>query len=227
MSVELVILSKSKNYWAEDLNNYFKSSHIIYDDSISDDLTEKLGFCEIDIPTCKRKGSNTSAWDKAFLFLNKNLDKLDDYVWFIEDDVWTKSKENLNDLFTLCKKHQQDLISNRIKSKSESQDWFYWSDKMIMENSKFLNNHIKSFNPICRISKKLIIKILMWKAQHGKFMFHEILFASLCKDHDLEMIDFSELEESYVFGEFRWRPVINKSSIVDNKIYHPVKPDYL
>ena len=38
---------------------------------------------------------------------------------------------------------------------------------------------------ICRLTKKIIEKIIEFKKEHNRFLFHEILFPSLCIKYNL------------------------------------------
>ena len=38
---------------------------------------------------------------------------------------------------------------------------------------------LRTFNPLCRLSNRLVQKILDFQEQHNTFVFHEILFPSL------------------------------------------------
>jgi hypothetical protein len=219
MSYKVLILSTKPNEWCQKLTESISNSMVIYDNSISDSEAESLGFKNICNMSWLKK--SVVAWDKAFLYLNRVIDEVPDYVWFIEDDVFSKDIKTIDKLIKDCQKYDYHFISNRIKDREPDSKWHWWK-----EDLTGIRNNTSSFNPICRLSKTLIIKILLWRLNMNRFMFHEIMFASICKDQALTLIDFNQLEEWSQFGTFRWRPAIDINKIEDNKIYHPVKQIY-
>jgi hypothetical protein len=165
------------------------------------------------------------SWDKAFLdiFLNNKIKY--EYFYFIEDDVFSKDPSIFNQLISKLNNISVDLVSKNIVSKEKDSRWCFWPK---YQKTKFFNefNLARSFNPFCRLSKRLILKILEFQIKHNTFLFHEVLFATLCKENDFTFLDFSDPNNTDIFnffGTFIYRPVINKISIQDTKIYHPVK----
>jgi hypothetical protein len=146
-----------------------------------------------------------TAWDRAFVNLNA-----DSAVWFIEDDVHLGSDANIADLFSKAAKCGADLCATYIASKAEEPDWSQW------ESDFYFKHQRKSFNPICRLSAELIGRVLAFRELHNKFIFHEILFASLAKSYWNMQHACPEL-----FGCFHWRPLVLQPK--DDRIEHPVK----
>lgn len=180
------------------------------------------------------------AWENAFftLFNNQAYDKYQ-FVYFIEDDVYSKNPQTFLNLIKLYSNYTQDLIASNISSRNDQPYWHWWKDEDIIK----YNQHTKSFNPLCRLSRGLIEHIKSFFQKHDSFCFHETLFASLAIDNNLKILDFKQgffvqpLESCSIvhqptryfnssiklIGDIRYRPVYNIDSILDEKIYHPVK----
>ena len=159
------------------------------------------------------------AWENAFftLFNNEIYDKYQ-FVYFIEDDVYSKNPQIFLNLIELYSNYTQDLIASYIGSRNDQPDWPWWKDEDIIK----YNQQTKSFNPLCRLSNKLIGYIEKFFFEHNQFCFHETLFASLAINNNLKILDYNKDDNPYI-GDIRWRPVYELSDITDNKIYHPVK----
>lgn len=163
-----------------------------------------------------------SSWDKAFYYISKNnLVKQYDHFWFIEDDVYSKNYEYLIDfIVTSNTNYNHDLITKRIRSKSHYPNWKHWKEEYINQ----FNFPSQSFNPICRLSSSLILHILEYKKAHSRFDFHEILFVSLCKEFNLQHIEYiNEDSLNKYIGKVVYNPILLKEDVSDEKIYHPVK----
>lgn len=162
-----------------------------------------------------------SAWDKSFNIISKKF--LTDeygYFFFIEDDVYSKKYSNIIKFILESNKIDSDLITHNIKSINHSPNWKHWKEEYV----KLLKNPHQSFNPICRLSNKLIKKILEYQNIYKKFDFHEILIASLCLENNLTYTNYLEHDILKTFiGYIRYNPILIENNIFDDKIYHPVK----
>lgn len=213
------ILSKSRNDYAGLLHDSIHNSHIIYDGDYSDDECLNAGFHGL---TCSIK--TPSAWDKSFYHLSQNTWLLDQHshFWFIEDDVYTKNISVLISFLDRLASYNHDFMSHDIAHFEDTKDWYFW--KLFPPNIMAYN----SFNPICRLSKDLINNILLYQKVNNKFIFHEVLFPSLMKLDNMSYIDMRYLDFwNEYFGIFHYRPIIRYELLLDDKIYHPVKPKYI
>lgn len=220
MSFCVLILSKKENIYVKYLNKEINNSYVIYDTSYSDKQCLSNGFYGL-----TKSVKIPSAWDKTFYFLNKNKELLDnhDYFFFIEDDVYTRNIVTLLNCLSECdNEYPCDLLSFFIESRKQSPSWYWWSE---MHIPKGFNT--KSFNPFCRLSSRLIKDVLMYRDENNKFLFHELLFASISCINNYKLIDvnFTPLKNKY-FGLFIYRPLVDEKEINDDKLYHPVKIEY-
>jgi len=163
-----------------------------------------------------------SAWDKSFYTISESdlLTKYD-YFYFIEDDVYSENYEALISFISDAQNtFTVDFITKKIRPKSHHPNWKHWNEDYIDE-FKFPS---QSFNPLCRLSHNLITKIIEYKNKYNQFNFHEILFASLCLEHNLSYINYIEnnILNKYI-GNFRYNPIMVESDISDHLIHHPVK----
>ena len=159
------------------------------------------------------------AWENAFfiLFSNQLYNKYN-FVYFIEDDVYSKNYQTFGKLIEFYSKYDEDLIACDIRSYTQQSPWYWWKDKDIIR----FNQHTRSFNPLCRLGNKLIGYIEKFLLANNQFCFHETLFASLATDNNLKILDFNKKPNPYI-ANIRYRPVYDKNLILDDKIYHPVK----
>jgi len=211
-----LILSRSKNKYCESFTNTISNSVVIYDKDISDEELKNQNYC------CLTENvKKNSAWDKAIYYIDSNLNLLKkyDYFYFIEDDVYSNNLKIFIDLFTILDNYNHDLIAHNIKTQQQSPEWSWWK--------KYRKYTVKSYNPLCRLSTKMIRLIIDYHKKNKKLLFHEILFASLAYSNKLSVLDLRSINQyKNLFGIFRYRPVIDTKNIRDNKIYHPVKPKY-
>jgi len=162
-----------------------------------------------------------SAWDKAFYYLSKN-NLLDSYshFFFIEDDVYSKEYDSVVKFIVEAKNYNVDFITKQIRLNNHYSTWRYWKEDYV----KLLKSPHQSFNPICCLSSQLVKLILNYKDQQGSFNFHEVLFASLCKEYSLTYLEYMNVEGlSKHIGKITYRSINTKEDILDEKIYHPVK----
>lgn len=221
----VLILSKDKSKKTNTLCEKLENENISYKnicDSCtidSDEIIKNLGFTGLTrSPYIKRP----SAWDKAFHFVqNNNLTASYKYFFFIEDDVYSKNYTSLLKFIIDANIFTVDLITKQIRPKSHHPKWKHWQENYVNE----LKAPHQSFNPLCRLSSKLITKIIEYKNYHGTFEFHEILIASLCLENNFSYINYveSSILKKYI-GQFRYNPILTVEDLLDDLIYHPVKP---
>lgn len=162
-----------------------------------------------------------SAWDKAFYYISNN-NLLDSYshFFFIEDDVYSKEYDSIVKFILEAKNYKVDFITKIIRDKSHFSEWRHWKEEYV-DLFKFPS---QSFNPMCCLSSKFVRLILDYKNDTGNFNFHEILFASLCREHNLTYIEYinHDVLKEYV-ARIAYSPIFTQDTIYDSKIYHPVK----
>lgn len=196
----------------------------IVDHKSDHNILEKENFTDL---TCLYKNSKplrVTSWEKCFYHIDiNNLTSQYDYFYLIEDDVYSKEPDAILSLINYFNLFDANLISKGILPKHDSMEWNWWSRNEDQYENVFKDPH-KSFNPICRLSSKLIEIILAFKQTYNRFYFHEILFASLCVDNNLSYHDYTYYPEiSNYIGKIHYRPKIDIQEITDSKIYHPVK----
>lgn len=155
--------------------------------------------------TCSPWIGRVTAWDRVFYNIKEETS------WFVEDDV-AGSVASFAKLFEETNKVDVDLISMAIATKEEEPLWNHW------ERDPGFKTLRKSFNPLCRLSRGLIQRILSHRRRRGQFDFHEIMLPSLART-------FLKLETVDSVGEIRWRP--EHHLVRDGKICHPVKDSKL
>ena len=223
MKICLLILTRDSNPYIESIYNFNSSIEvkIISDSSIDDKILLDSGFTGLTMMVKK-----PSAWDKAFYLIDQNqLYNEYDFFYIMEDDVYCSNITKIFDIINILTQNKIDFISRQILTKSNSLSWYWWNKPEIQNEIPF-EEPVKSFNPFCRLSSILIKQILDFRIINNKFFFHEILFASIAQKNNLSILTIENSIVNDYFGKFIYRPILEKSSITDDKIYHPVKPDY-
>ena len=215
-----IVLSRSKNEYADLLNKSLTNCFVIYDSEFKDEEMKQGGFFNL-TKTIK----SPCSWEKSFYFIEKNQDifKKFEQIIFVEDDVFSTLPTAIEELSREMSSLKSDVVTHCVQDESDSKEWPHWA----LGDKRHFEKPIKSFNPLCRLSKRMIGSILEFREKTGMFAFHEILFCSLA--HSLgyitipmESLPFYERH----FGRFLYRPIMNTTSANDGRIYHPVKPNY-
>jgi hypothetical protein len=159
-----------------------------------------------------------TAWSRAMYHLSQTLEP-DQAVWFIEDDV-AGSPAFFQQLVAQTSASGADLAARDIYSKADDGEWDCWS---LAE--PWFQHPVRAFQPLCRVSSRLIAAALEFRQAHGEFAFQEILFATLAATHGMHCLDWSKhIEHARLFGTFRFRPAVEWAGY---GICHPVKQDSL
>jgi hypothetical protein len=184
----------------------------------TDDILINQGFTDLTRSPYIKK---PSAWDKSFYEIyNNKLTSIYNYFLFIEDDIYSKDYESIVGFINEISKYNEDLITKCVRPKSHHPTWKHWNEEYIND----LKYPSQSFNPLCRLSKVLVEKIIKYKDDNKKFNFHEILIASLCIEYNLTYINYIEDEvlKKYI-GDINYTPILLTKNINDRRIHHPVK----
>jgi hypothetical protein len=180
-----------------------------------------LNFIQIDNNESIKNGySNSSynikrdpiSWDKALYYFTL-INKKYKYVWFVEDDVFINS---VNNIINLDKKYNNsDLIvrSNNINPDGKSSSWNHWDQ---------VNNTLElpwsmSMVCICRLSDKLLNKIYDFTKKNGKLNFIEFLFNTIALHNNYIISNPTEFEP--IVYRYNW----DINNIDNNLLYHPIK----
>ena len=218
----ILILCRKQTEYTNKLNSFFRKNHV---DSvlIKDNNDPPQSFLRDEgYHNMTKILDRPSAWEKSlyFIFVN-NLYRKYDYFYFIEDDVYTKDFNTFLSLISLWNTIDHDLIARSIKIQTEEPDWFWWKDTVTdSENFKY---PIKSFNPICRLSSRLIIKIHQYKDYYNTLVFHEILFPSVVKNFNMKYLDYDNTEYGRHIEIMVADREVDYEDIITNNIYHPYK----
>jgi hypothetical protein len=226
MNTLIVILCQNRSHYIESFidklqeNNF---SHMVICDSCSIDLDKDLvdnGFINLTRADHIKK---PSAWDKAFYQIyHQQLLSSYEYFFFIEDDVYSTNYNALINFIKECNNHNSDLITKSIRTQNHFPSWRRWQEQYISE----LLTPRQSFNPICRLSKNLVEKILQYRDTINKFNFHEIIFASLCIQYNLTYLEYiKDIKLKKYIGSMAFEPIFTFDSIPNDLINHPVKLD--
>ncbi|MEO5915817.1 MAG: hypothetical protein ABIS50_16395 [Luteolibacter sp.] len=155
-----------------------------------------------------------TAWSRALYHLSKTLAE-NESVWLVEDDV-AGNQSYFRALVTETAASDPDLAAFEIRSKEEDQSWYHWKDGDFGFEQPW-----RAFAPLCRMSRHLIQAILEYRRKNHKFVFHEVLFASLVIQHGMRWLDWDrETGFQRLLGAYRYRPVVDT---VQQGINHPVK----
>lgn len=147
-----------------------------------------------------------TSWDKAFYYLSKK-ERNFKYCWMIEDDCYINKDKFM--------KFKKDFVASKDsdavffgwhKDYKNGDDWYHWN---INKDYFSKYNLSASINQIIRLSDCTINKILDFQKKYNKFIFHELLFASIVNQHNLK--------KTLVKNEEIHCTALYKNSIIYNK----------
>jgi hypothetical protein len=155
-----------------------------------------------------------TAWSRAFVHLARTLED-DEAVWFVEDDV-AGNYESFAELVSKTACQNPDLAALELKTKQEDKHWPWWSYA-----EEHFEEPCRGFQPLCRLSGRLVQKVLDFRQSNGGFTFHEVLFPSLAHAAGMRCLEWtSSAAFKHLFHTFRYRPNVTAVRI---GISHPVK----
>lgn len=201
------------------LNTSGFDSVIITDDKNRYNIPDESSYCGL-TKVCENR---PSAWEYSIYNISSNnLYNKYDYFFFIEDDVFSKQNNTFINLISAWNKYNYDFIAKKIRAKYQEEYWVWWKNH---NNWDTFYNPYKSFNTICRISNRLIKKIVQYQKKYQKFSFHEILFISLCIENNYSFIDYEDNQDlkRYIHINTVIPELSDEQIIYENKLYHPYK----
>lgn len=158
-----------------------------------------------------------TAWERGWKLLAERLGEITGPVWFVEDDV-AGGAEAWSELIEATERVDADFSACEIRSLEDDQGWKHWR-----KGAGFFQEPARSFNPLCRVSARLVLAVLEFRRQHGRFCFLEMIFASLVREHGLSYFDWKEdALLASTTEEFRYRPEVQCAGA---GICHPVKDE--
>ena len=211
----VILLCKKQKKYVKSLQDYLQNfvETIVCEENLS------IPKNYVGLNRIKKNPMLPIAWENAFFILfNSHLYNKYKFVYFIEDDVYSKNFQTFLNLIDLHSNHTEDLIASDIGSRIDQPHWYWWKDKDVIK----YDQQLKSFNPLCRLSNELINYVEKFFLENNQFCFHETLFASLAINNNLKILDYKKDDNPYI-AHVRYRPVYELSDITDDKIYHPVK----
>ena len=155
-----------------------------------------------------------TAWSRALCHVSRTLAD-DEAVWFVEDDV-AGDKASFALLARGTAALGVDLVSIEVRTIEEDPPWPLWHYA-----DGFFSSAVRSFQPMCRLSGRLIRAVLACCEKHGRCTFHEVMFPSVAREHGMSWRSWSQepgLRD--LVSEFRYRPEVRR---VLHGVSHPVK----
>jgi len=180
------------------------------------DIVEDIGETKKEYSNlCSSNLNPITSWDRSF------YDIKSEKTVFIEDDV-AGNQETFDNLFKIVESNDSELFSSYINKKNQSSNWFWWQQ---YENDDSLKNLTlyQSYNPFCVLNGNLIDKVLSFRDKNKKFIFHEILFASLASTK----FDFHKFNKEIDMKWYHHYSGIAYKNSRENKLHHPIKKDDL
>ncbi|WP_295121284.1 DUF3405 domain-containing protein [uncultured Chitinophaga sp.] len=163
-----------------------------------------------------------------------------DYYWIVEDDVrfngdWQQFFQAFDDV-------SSDFISTHIHPFRDAPAWPWWGTLANSYQCIPVEQRIKSFNPVYRLSRHALQHIhqslkAMWVGHHEVLLptlLHKGGFSLMdmggrgrftpepFRDRFYDAIDLKR-DGSILEGTMRWRPVFREMGSSVDKLYHPVK----
>jgi hypothetical protein len=158
---------------------------------------------------------NPIAYDKALLHFAR-LDTKNDFVWFLEDDVFMSNALTLN---TLTEKYSiYDLVvANNTKKEDDVMDW-HW--KHIIDKTE--PPYYSSMVCACGMSRKMLDTINDYVTEKNTLFYIEAMFNTLAMNKDLVVAEVFELKSIVWLGAWG----LDEFVLLPTNLFHPVKePD--
>jgi hypothetical protein len=185
---------------------------------IGNHVIKSAGFTDLQTKTCNK---SMTAWERGLYWCA--LQHTWDYVLTIEDDAqWTDPTA----IIQLCKTYEgndADLLCHRIaESPAAHPSWPHWHCGEGMFEPKHFT---ASFNVVMRMSRRLLQAVKDFGQRKGTLLFHELMFASLAKEHGLKIHYWND--EPLLM--LRWRPEFSDDALekeylgTTRCIFHPIK----
>ena len=162
-----------------------------------------------------------------------------EFYWLIEHDVRFTGPWNC--LFDVFADNQADLLTTTIRRRSEQPDWRWWSTLVAPDVELSVDEQIRCFMPVLRISRRAI-EVLLAAYRQGWQGHYECTVPTILGKHGMTIEDiggdgaFVSADNVNRFyrntpdnpqltpGTFVWRPILERAGDEPNKLWHPVKP---
>jgi uncharacterized HAD superfamily protein/hypoxanthine phosphoribosyltransferase len=155
-----------------------------------------------------------TAWSRAMVHLARTLEG-DEAVWFVEDDV-AGDAGSFAEFVQRTASRNADLSAIDLRRKRDDMHWPWWRYA-----DDFFEEPCRGFQPLCRLSARLVRAVLDFRVRHGEFTFHEVLFASVARREGMSWLSWNcDAGFRHFVSRFRYRPEIRE---VAGGICHPVK----
>jgi hypothetical protein len=221
--------------WIDFLNKFTEYDiFIIIDDNTTTynelkvDLSPNVHIVQIDNNICydnEYTNCNSAvgfpeiiSWDKA-LYLICEIYTEYEHIWLIEDDVFLYNEEILLHIDNNLHYIGADLLTstNDIMTHNDQNKWNEWWNHWVNIYDKIELPWSHSMVCACRISRKLLDKVVEYKNKKGRLFFIEAMFNTIALQNNLVVKNPVEL------SNIHWRTSWSKDEIDIKKLYHPIK----
>ncbi len=155
-----------------------------------------------------------TAWSRALCHLSRTFEE-DEAIWFVEDDV-AGDAGSFAALVRETAEMGVDLAAMDVRTREADAHWPYWGYA-----DGFFSEAARAFQPMCRLSGRLVRAVLDCREQNGRCTFHEVMFPSVAREQGMSWLSWCrEAALKRHFGEFHYRPAVTS---VGFGVSHPVK----
>ena len=167
-----------------------------------------------------------------------------DQYWLVEDDVrftgdWSSFFAHFSDI-------ESAFVSSHLRHHEQEPQWAWWTSLWHPKEAIDLGQRIRSFNPIYRISRPALAFIHQALSEYW-IGHHEVLLPTLLHHNGFKVTDIGgsgpfvlQGSENLFYtsdgptdegklstGTMRYRPSWGQAGTEKNKLYHPVKENYV
>lgn len=163
-----------------------------------------------------------------------------DYYWLVEYDVVFTGLWSY--FFNILSRYSADFIGGHVEHYNiDNSSWTWWNKTRWVSIPFLLNELIKSFNPIFRLSSKAL-RYLDSYLRMGNIAHYEVLIPTALYHAGFSLMDYGgtglftpiDLKNKLYIqghginnGTLRWRPIFLKEEVLllntKNVVFHPVK----
>ena len=198
------VIVDDNNYNLNPFKNKYSNIHFI---QISDERCKIHGY----IDTSFTLNKLISGWDKALYYFGvENI--VNDFVWFMEDDVFFYSEDTLLRIDEQYKK--DDLLSNEIcENKDGNKNSWHWNKIKTRYTPPYYNGMMC----IVRFSNTMMKRIHKYATNNHTLFFLEALIPTVAIKNELVCKHPIEFKNIY------YRHTFNTEDIDMCNLYHPIK----
>lgn len=202
-----VVIDNNEKYYGKS----FKDVHLI---QIPDHICESTGYFNSNISdNSTHIKKNPIALDK-FLYSFCELNKMFDFVWVFEDDVFIPLVETITELDEKYSDKFDLVVPNNFKKNDFVMDW-HWKSVINKHDPPYFYSMVCGMG----LSRQMLNMIKRYVGWHKSLFYCEVMFNTIAFHNQLKVKDTYELKSIVWMG--KWD--LDEFILLPNNVFHPRK----